>query len=94
MKEPVTPKDIYTIIILVIMLFLSAFLLSKSLSNNLHACNWEDCDLTGQEMNHHTFKSTWGYEEMTDGYLVELTHFMNPEMTYEQCEDYVFAGVE
>ena len=45
-------------------------------------------------MNIDNFTSTWGYEPDTDGYYTELTHFINPNWTYEQCEDYVFSGVE
>ena len=59
-----------------------------------HTCNWEDCQQQDKIMNKHNFTSTWGYEPDTDGYYTELTHFMNPNWTYEQCEDYVFSGVE
>lgn len=59
-----------------------------------HVCNWEDCEHKGELMNAERFVSLWGYEEDTDGYLVELTHYMNPEMTYEQTEAYVFSGME
>lgn len=61
---------------------------------NTHQCDWEDCELVGLEMDQHKFVSKWGAEEMTDAWCVEITHFINPELTYEQCEDYVFSGVE
>lgn len=63
-------------------------------NDNKHRCYWEDCGHYGQVMNQHQFVSQWGYEELTDGWCVEMTHFMNPDWTYEQCEDYVFAGIE
>ena len=59
-----------------------------------HYCDWEDCNHKGKEMDQFKFVSQWGYEEMTDGWCIEMTHFMNPEMTYEECEQYVFEGVE
>ena len=62
--------------------------------NNTHQCSWEDCVYEGQEMDQSQFTSNWGDEEGTDSFYVELTHFMHPEMTHEQCEDYVFSGVE
>ena len=52
---------------------------------------WEDCQQQDKIMNKHNFTSTWGYEPDTDGYYTELTHFINPNWTYEQCEDYVFS---
>lgn len=70
--------------------------ISLGFTNNivLHDCNWEDCQHKGQIIDVKLFKSDWGYEEETDGYYVELTHFMNPDMTYEQCEQYVFSGMK
>lgn len=59
-----------------------------------HQCNWEDCDHVGQVMDQHAFTTAWGADEGTDAFYTELTHFMNPEMTYEECEDYVFSSVE
>ena len=59
-----------------------------------HQCNWEDCNHQGELMDSRFFVSYWGYENETDGFYTELTHFINPEMTYEQCEDYVMSGVE
>lgn len=63
---------------------------------DLHYCTWEDCPHQGENMNQHEFVSKWmgGYPEMSDGWCVEMTHFMNPTWTYEQCEDYVMSGVE
>ena len=62
--------------------------------NTTHKCDWEDCDQQGEVIDQLQFKSQWGYEEHTDGFYVELTHFVNPTWTYEQCEQYVFSGVE
>lgn len=60
----------------------------------VHNCDWEDCSHFNEIIDQDNFISKWGYEPDTDGYYVELTHFMNPDWTYEQCEDYVFSGVE
>lgn len=59
-----------------------------------HYCDWEDCGHQGEVVDQNNFVSYWEYEEFTDGWCVEMTHFMNPEMTYEECEAYVFSGVE
>ena len=56
-----------------------------------HTCNWEDCQQQDKIMNIDNFTSTWKYEPDTDSYYTELTHFMNPSWTYEECEDYVFS---
>lgn len=88
------PKDIWSQLLLVIVIVIVAIGLFSCKAPQIHQCNWEDCELVGQEMNQYNFKSTWGCEEMSDCYLVEITHFMNPEMTYEQCETYVMSGVE
>ncbi len=63
-------------------------------TSNIHYCIWEDCGHQGQIKDQNNFVSYWGYEEMTDGWCVEMTHFINPEMTYEECDAYVFSGVE
>lgn len=62
--------------------------------NIKHQCDWEDCEHQGEIVDQNNFVSYWGYEEMTDGWCVEMTHFMNPEMTYEECDAYVMSGVE
>lgn len=59
-----------------------------------HHCDWEDCYHQGEVVDQNNFVSYLGYEEMTDGWCVEMTHFMNPEMTYEECDAYVMSGVE
>lgn len=86
-------KTAFNTIVLVLALLVTS-LIVMSVTSNKHRCNWEDCDHYGQEMDQHQFVSQWGYDEMTDGWCVEMTHFMSPELTYEQCEDYVFSGVE
>ena len=57
----------------------------------LHFCNWEDCNYKNKSVTVDNFKSTWGYEEGTDGFYIELTHIAQPHWTYEECEDYVFS---
>lgn len=61
-----------------------------------HYCDWIDCPHQGEYMDQHKFISKWdgGYEKLTDSWSIELVHFMNPEWTYEQCEEYVMSGVE
>ena len=63
-------------------------------TTQIHTCTWEDCDHQGEVINQWLFVSQWGYEEMTDGWCVEMTHFMDPQLSYEECEQYVFSGVE
>ena len=50
-----------------------------------HFCKMEDCRIYGFK----TFSSE--FEEGSDGYYFELTHWNHPEWTYEECEDYVFS---
>lgn len=64
------------------------------LSIDKHYCNWNDCDHQGRILNQWLFSSEWGAEEYSDTWCIEFTHFMNPEMTYEECEEYVFSGIE
>ena len=61
-----------------------------------HYCDWEDCSHQGEVRNQMNFKSKWngGYAVLTDGWCVEMTHFINPTWSYQQCEDYVMSGVE
>ena len=68
--------------------------LAQDIEYAQHQCNWEDCNHQGELMDSRFFVSYWGYENETDGFYTELTHFMNPEMTYEEVEDYVMSGVE
>lgn len=67
-----------------------------TLEYDRHHCNWEDCPHENSIRNQHFFVSKWagGYDEGTDGFYTELTHYMNPDWTYEQCEDYVMSGIE
>ena len=58
--------------------------------NPKYYCNWVDCEYQGEVISKDNFTSKWGYIPESDGYVVELTHFMNPKWTYEQCEEYVF----
>lgn len=89
---------IYVAIAIAVLTFLSisANNMSKLEEDSFpkHYCTWEDCEHQGEEMNQWEFVSQWGHEEYTDGWCVEMTHFMDPHMTYEECEDYVFSGVE
>ena len=56
----------------------------------LHFCNWEDCTNNYEYKSVSNFKSAYNAEEYSDLYLIELTHFLYPSWTYEECEDYVF----
>ena len=92
-------KNYYYILICTLVLVLGVFtgfttIKTEKPTTNIHYCNWVDCSHQGEVMKETKFISEWGFEESTDGWCVELTHFMNPEMTYEQCEKYVFSGVE
>lgn len=49
-----------------------------------HRCSFEGCEQVGRI----GFVST--YEEGSDAYCIELTHFLHPNWTYEQVEAYVF----
>ena len=53
-----------------------------------HQCNWEDCELVGQT----SFHSTWGYDSLTDGWCLELTHFEHPDWSYEKCDHWIMCG--
>ncbi len=53
-----------------------------------HRCNWEDCELVGQT----SFHSTWGYDSLTDGWCLELTHFEHPGWSYEKCDHWIMCG--
>ena len=76
---------------ILLLIFLVVFMCNNT---NIHKCNWEDCNYQNKSVTVNNFKSTWGYEEHTDGFYVELTHIAQPQWTYEQCEDYIFSGVE
>ena len=56
----------------------------------LHICNWEDCTHNFELRLEDNFVSAYGFEDNSDLYLIELTHFLNPSWTYEECEDYIF----
>lgn len=64
------------------------FVILTSFSPFIHKCDWEDCEQTNRIF----FESKWGFEEYTDGWCVEKTHFNHPDWSYEQCEDYVFTS--
>lgn len=64
------------------------------LNMDRHYCSWEDCGYQNEVMDQWLFMSESGAEEFTDTWCIEMTHFLNPEMTYEECEQYVFEGVE
>ena len=84
-------KNVSWIVILLLVIFLVVYMCSNT---NIHKCNWEDCNYQNKSVTVNNFKSTWGYEEHTDGFYVELTHIAQPDWSYEQCEEYVFSGVE
>lgn len=50
-----------------------------------HTCNYSDCEKLGNP----SFKSD--YEPDTDGYLFDLLHYRNPDLTYEQIETVIFG---
>ena len=55
-----------------------------------HICNWEDCTHNFEYKSENSFVSAYGFEDNSDLYLIELTHFIHPSWTYEECEDYIF----
>ena len=55
-----------------------------------HICNWEDCTHNFVLRLEDNFVSAYGFEDNSDLYLIELTHFLNPSWKYEECEDYIF----
>ena len=65
-------------------------IISMYISSLLHFCNWEDCTHNFEYKSFNNFESAYNAEEYSDLYLIELTHFLNPSWTYEECEDYVF----
>ena len=78
--------NIFKILSIIVITFILLLFYSK-----IHQCNWDYCPHEGKLMISSNFISYWGYEEDTDGYLCEYTHFINPNWTYEECEDYVFS---
>ena len=44
----------------------------------LHICNWEDCTHNFELRLEDNFVSAYGFEDNSDLYLIELTHFLNP----------------
>ena len=70
-------KELLFIILLYIMSF-------------LHICNWEDCTHNFELRLEDNFVSAYGFEDNSDLYLIELTHFIHPSWKYEECEDYIF----
>ena len=56
----------------------------------LHICNWEDCTHNFELRLEDNFVSAYGFEDNSDLYLIELTHFIHPSWEYEECEDYIF----
>ena len=65
-------------------------IISMYISSLLHFCNWEDCTHNFEYKSFNNFESAYNAEEYSDLYLIELTHFLYPTWTYEECEDYVF----
>ena len=56
----------------------------------LHICNWEDCTHNFELRLEDNFVSAYGFEDNSDLYMIELTHFLHPSWEYEECEDYIF----
>ena len=99
-QEPDNNNSFFVLVIVVFCIMLVALALQSCkhpdspIPTNIHKCDWVDCDHQGEEMDQWKFVSQWGHEEYTDSWCVEITHFMNPEMSYEETEEYVFSGVE
>ena len=93
-------KGLLIVIIILAVAILSSLYLNgyfkqdNTNTTQIHTCTWEDCDHQGEVINQWSFVSQWGNEEFTDGWCVEMTHFMDPQLSYEECEAYVFSGVE
>ena len=66
------------------------FLILLYILSFLHICNWEDCTHNFELRLEDNFVSAYGFEDNSDLYLIELTHFLNPSWKYEECEDYIF----
>lgn len=63
------------------------------LKDRYHICTWEDCPYQFGLRDQHSFNSK-SYEELTDGWAIEMTHYINPDWTYAQCKEYVSQGYE
>ena len=73
------------------LILFGVILILINISTLFHFCDWEDCTHNYEYKSNHNFKSAYNAEEYSDLYLIELTHFLNPTWTYEECEDYVFS---
>ena len=81
-------------VLIVVAVFTFSISFGIYLNMDKHYCNWEDCGYQNEVMDQWLFMSESGSDEFTDTWCIEMTHFLNPEMTYEECEQYVFEGVE
>ena len=73
------------------LILFGVILILINISTLFHFCDWEDCTHNYEYKSFNNFKSAYNAEEYSDLYLIELTHFLNPTWTYEECEDYVFS---
>ena len=73
------------------LILFDVILILINISTLFHFCDWEDCTHNYEYKSTHNFKSAYNADKNSDLYLIELTHFLNPTWTYEECEDYVFS---
>ena len=73
------------------LILFGVILILINISTLFHFCNWGDCTHNYEYKSFSNFESAYNAEEYSDLYLIELTHFLNPTWTYEECEDYVFS---
>ena len=73
------------------LILFGVILILINISTLFHFCNWEDCTHNYEYKSFSNFESAYNAEKYSDLYLIELTHFLNPSWTYEECEDYVFS---
>ena len=72
------------------LILFGVILILINISTLFHFCNWEDCTHNYEYKSFSNFESAYNAEKYSDLYLIELTHFLYPTWTYEECEDYVF----
>lgn len=70
---------------LLVLVFVAGLYVAAPDQPHKHNCMWTDCDQRGRT------EFYTECEEGSDGYYFDLTHWRNPEWTYEECENYVFS---